>query len=193
MKLILGSASPRRKELLEQLGYSFELKIQNTEETYPSRLKHLEITDYLCLQKANSLKSGLKPNELLLTADTIVWFENEVLGKPLNMKEAAETLSKLSGNWHEVITSVCLMTSEEQRICSEVTRVQFENLSSEIIETYLHMGNPMDKAGSYGIQEWIGLVGISRIEGSYSNVVGLPTHLIYHNLLDFGMHPNLKV
>jgi septum formation protein len=193
MNLVLGSASPRRKELLEQLGYTFTIKTQSTEEYYPDHLTHQEITDYLCLQKGNALKDLLNFDEILLTADTIVWFNNQVLAKPKDREEALETLCRLSDKWHEVITSVCFMTGERMRICHDVTRVQFENISTEIIETYLNHGNPMDKAGSYGIQEWIGLVGISRIEGSYTNVVGLPTHLVYQNLLDFGVHPNLKM
>lgn len=186
-KLILGSASPRRKELLLALGYNFEIQTQAGEEDYPPSLRHHEITDYLAIKKARELTSGLSASELLLTADTIVWQDQSVLGKPKNLDEARDTLIQLSGKWHEVITSVCFTTPTFSKVYHEVTRVQFGVLTLSVINNYLESGNPLDKAGAYGIQEWIGLVGVTSIEGSYTNVVGLPTALVYNTLQNLAL------
>lgn len=183
-QLILGSASPRRRELLQNLGYTFELRTQSGDETYPDYLRHHEITDFLAKKKANDLKYSLSDNELLITADTIVWHQERVLGKPHDREHAKETLLRLSGNWHEVITSVCFSTQYKTRVINDVTRVKFCDLTPTMIDTYFKRGNPMDKAGAYGIQEWIGLAGVVSIEGSYTNVVGLPTALVYNALKD---------
>ena len=136
--------------------------------------------------KALQLIHFLKPESVLLTADTIVWQHGKVLGKPLNKQEAVQTLKALSGAWHEVITSVCFATASSRQIRHEVTRVRFATLEPSLIEAYMQLGEPLDKAGAYGIQEWIGLVGIEAIEGSYTNVVGLPTRLVYETLRDMG-------
>lgn len=188
-RLILGSASPRRKALLEAMGYSFKVLAQNGEEDYPTHLKHAEITDYLSILKASHLKNNLDSNTLLLTADTIVWQDGHVLGKPGNRSEAVSTLEQLSDAWHEVITSVCFTTAFSQRVGHAVTRVRFAKLDPAMIETYLRLGHPLDKAGAYGIQEWIGLAGVEAIEGSYTNVVGLPTRLVYETLSELGICP----
>ncbi|HSR59270.1 MAG TPA: Maf family nucleotide pyrophosphatase [Robiginitalea sp.] len=185
--LILGSASPRRKALMEAMGFSFEVRTQECDEHFPEHLIHYEITDYLCELKALQLLHFLKPESVLLTADTIVWQHGKVLGKPLNKEEAVQTLKGLSGAWHEVITSVCFATTSSRQIRHEVTRVRFATLEPALIEAYMQLGEPLDKAGAYGIQEWIGLVGIEAIEGSYTNVVGLPTRLVYETLRDMGM------
>ena len=184
--LILGSASPRRKALLEAMGFSFEVRTQESDEHYPVYLKHYQITDYLSELKALQLAHFLKPGSVLLTADTIVWHQNQVLEKPLDEAGARATLGRLSGAWHEVITSVCFTTPETRVVRHEVTRVKFAPLEPSLIETYLRLGHPLDKAGAYGIQEWIGLVGVEAIEGSYTNVVGLPTRLVYETLRELG-------
>jgi len=181
-KLILGSASPRRKALLEAMGLSLEVRPALMEETYPKDLVGHQITDYLSEQKAKLLQPGLEAGSLLITADTIVWHENEVLEKPAQIHEARRTLSRLSGKWHKVITSVCFTGMGIQRTVHSITEVKFAALSHEMIETYLSDGQPLDKAGAYGIQEWIGLVGVEDIKGSYTNVVGLPTQLVYTTL-----------
>ncbi|MFM1878948.1 MAG: septum formation protein Maf [Bacteroidota bacterium] len=185
-KLILGSGSPRRKELLESMGFEFEIRTAVGDETYPEELTHHQITDYLCKQKASEFLQDLKPEELLLTADTIVWHQNSVLGKPMDRLQAIQTLKKLSNSWHKVITSVCFTTTGFQICKHAVTQVKFAELNSEMIANYLIKGNPLDKAGAYGIQEWIGLIGITEIAGSYTNVVGLPTAMVYRQLVDLG-------
>jgi septum formation protein len=184
--LILGSASPRRKALLEAMGFSFEVRTQQSDEHYPENLKRYQITNYLSELKASHLSHFLKPGSVLLTADTIVWHQGRVLEKPADQAEARATLSRLSGDWHEVITSVCFTTPETKLVRHEVTRVKFAPLDAALIETYMRLGHPLDKAGAYGIQEWIGLVGVEAIEGSYTNVVGLPTRLVYETLRELG-------
>ncbi len=187
--LILGSASPRRKALLEAMGFSIEVQVQECDEQYPDHLKHYEITNYLCELKASHLAHILRPESVLLTADTIVWQHGRVLEKPGDRNEAIATLKQLSGSWHEVITSVCFATTASRLVRHAITRVKFANLEPHLIERYLERGHPLDKAGAYGIQEWIGLVGVEAIEGSYTNVVGLPTRLVYESLREMGMHP----
>lgn len=164
------------------MGLEFEVQIQKSDETYPDSLKSYNITDYLCLHKAKLLANHMREESVLITADTIVWQEGIVLEKPNNRSEAIKTLQKLSGAAHEVITSVCIMSARAKILKHAITEVRFAPLSTEEIETYLNMGNPMDKAGSYGIQEWIGLIGVESIKGSYTNVVGLPTRLVYKTL-----------
>lgn len=181
-KIILGSASPRRRELLQQLGLDFEVVSADVDETYPEGLKHYKITDYLSTLKANSLAKNLNTDTLLITADTIVWHNQRVLEKPANLPEARDTLLQLSDSWHEVITSVCFKSLTEEFLAHAVTEVHFGKLDAEMIYTYFNKGNPLDKAGAYGIQEWIGLAGIDEIRGSYTNVVGLPTALVYNTL-----------
>lgn len=182
-KLILASGSPRRQQFFKELGLKFEIRLKEIEETYPKHLKAQEITDYLAEHKANAF--DLAEDEILVTSDTIVWLEDKALGKPLNYEEAFVTLKELSGKTHQVITSVCLKSNSKTKVFHEITLVTFVELSDEMIRFYLDNYKPFDKAGAYGIQEWIGLVGIEKIEGSYTNVVGLPTQKFYKELLCF--------
>ena len=172
-KIILGSNSPRRKQLLQDAGINFEIRTFPTNENYPTKLKGNEITEYLVKKKSKEFK-GVKDDEIIITADTIVWSQNEHLGKPNNIKEAKKFLEKLSNMKHEVITSVCFTEKEKQTIISESTFVLFKKLSISEINYYLNNFDFLDKAGAYGIQDWIGNIGVKRIEGSYTNVVGLP-------------------
>ena len=172
-KIILGSNSPRRKQLLQDAGINFEIRAFPTNENYPTKLKGSEITEYLVKKKSKEFK-GVKDDEIIITADTIVWAQNEHLGKPNNITEAKKFLEKLSNMKHEVITSVCFTEKEKQTIISESTFVLFKKLSISEINYYLNNFNFLDKAGAYGIQDWIGNIGVKRIEGSYTNVVGLP-------------------
>nr|WP_298789376.1 Maf family nucleotide pyrophosphatase [uncultured Allomuricauda sp.] len=183
-KLILGSGSPRRKQFLEDLGLAFEVRPKPVEEVYPANLKGEQISNYLAELKATPFKPELGENEIVLTSDTVVWFNNESLAKASNEDEAYQMLSKLSGDWHEVITSVCFTTLNLQKTVSATTLVKFMDFSNEEINYYIKRCQPFDKAGAYGIQEWIGMIGISEIKGSYTNVVGLPTHLVYKTLMD---------
>ncbi len=183
-RLILGSTSPRRQALLREMGLRFECRTPDSDETYPEDLTDYHITDYLCVSKADSLHSAIGPGTLLLCADTIVWSDGRVLEKPRDLDEARTTLRQLSGRSHQVITSVCFRSLKEERVLHEITEVEFAGLEPDLIEYYLQNGHPLDKAGAYGIQEWIGLVGVNRIRGSYTNVVGLPTRLVYKTLRD---------
>lgn len=182
-KLILGSGSPRRKKFLEDLELDFEVRPKSVEEVYPKDLKGEQISSYLAKLKAVPFKQDLKTKEIVLTSDTVVWFNNESLAKASNTAEAIQMLRKLSGDWHEVITSVCFTTSTTQKTVSATTLVKFMDFSDEEINYYVEQCKPFDKAGAYGIQEWIGMIGISEIKGSYTNVVGLPTHLVYKTLM----------
>ena len=172
-KIILGSNSPRRKQLLQDAGINFEIRAFPTNENYPTKLKGSEITEYLVKKKSQEFK-GVKDDEIIITADTIVWAQNEHLGKPNNITEAKKFLEKLSNMKHEVITSVCFTEKEKQTIISESTFVLLKKLSISEINYYLNNFDFLDKAGAYGIQDWIGNIGVKRIEGSYTNVVGLP-------------------
>lgn len=182
-KIVLGSQSPRRQQFLKELNIPFEIKTSDAEENYPEHLVAQEITEFLAKQKADNI--GVANNELLITSDTIVWNHNKALGKPSDKDEAFQILKSLSGGIHEVITSVCLATLQKTKVFTVTTKVYFEELSNEEINFYIENYNPFDKAGSYGIQEWIGLIGISKIEGSYTNVVGLPTNSLYKELKNF--------
>ena len=172
--LILASKSPRRQELLKGLGLTFEIKTKEIEEVFPPALYKEEIPVYLSNLKAKAFENDLNSTDLVITSDTIVWNENKQLGKPKDRGEAIEMLQSLSGKTHEVITAVTLMTKEKTHSFYEITTVFFKELSHEEIEYYIDNFKPFDKAGSYGIQEWIGFVGIPKIEGDYFNVVGLP-------------------
>ena len=184
-KIILGSASPRRQELLKSLGIDFEIRVSDLKEKYPKNLKEKEISEFLATQKSEHLSKMLKGEELLITADTIVVKGDRVLNKPKDKLEAKEMLEYLSGDEHLVITSVCLRDQQNQVVFSSVTKVFFKSLSAAEIDFYVKEYKPFDKAGAYGIQEWIGLVGIEKIEGSYFNVVGLPIAKLYQNLIQF--------
>ncbi|GMN08691.1 Maf-like protein [Croceitalea sp. MTPC9] len=181
-KLILASGSPRRKKFFEDLGVHFEVRIKPVEEVYPKELKAKEIAMYLAELKASVFKDELVPNEILITSDTVVWSDNESLAKANDKSEAVKMLKKLSGQWHDVITAVCFTTTTSQKIVSANTKVKLSELTSNEINYYIETFKPYDKAGAYGIQEWLGTIGIEEIQGSYNNVVGLPTHLVYKTL-----------
>lgn len=183
--IILASGSPRRQQFLKDLNIDFTIKLKPVEETYPKRLKHFEIPDYLAQLKALSFKETLDKNDLLITSDTIVWHNENALGKPKSKTDAQHMLRALSHDTHEVISSVCLTTCDKQMTLNATTSVTFKPLTDEEIDYYIETYQPFDKAGSYGIQEWIGQIGIIKIEGSYCNVVGLPTHLLYKALNNF--------
>jgi septum formation protein len=181
-KIILASGSPRSQKFLKYLDLDFEIRLKDIEETYPDTLQGFEITNYLAELKANAFKEDLKEKELLITSDTIVWLDNKALGKPKDYNDAFAILKSLSNETHEVITSVCFKTTEQTDTIFDITKVTFTSLSEEDIRYYLDNFKPFDKAGAYGIQEWIGLIGISRIDGSYTNVVGLPTEKVFQYL-----------
>jgi|JI6StandDraft_1071083.scaffolds.fasta_scaffold183817_2 septum formation protein len=181
-KIILASGSPRRQQFFKDLDLDFEIRLKEVEEIYPPTLKAAEITNFLAELKANAFNNELSPNEILITSDTIVWQNEKALGKPKNYDDAFQILKSLSNASHEVITSVCFKTMHSSETIHEITRVTFSELSDDAIHYYLKKYEPFDKAGAYGIQEWIGLIGIAKIEGSYSNVVGLPTERVYNYL-----------
>ncbi len=183
--LILASGSPRRQQFLKELHIPFEIRLKEIEEIYPDHLKGSEITDYLAALKASAFENELSENDILLTSDTIVWLDNQALGKPKNREDAFRMLQLLSNRTHEVITSVCFKTKSKTEVFHDQTFVTFEPLSQEAIDFYLDQYQPFDKAGSYGVQEWIGWIGIKKIEGSFANVVGLPVHLVFQKLLTF--------
>mgnify|MGYP002014170464 FL=1 len=183
--LILASGSPRRQDLLKELGVPFEICVKPVAEVYPQNLSGHKISDYLSILKANAFKEKLKPNDLLITSDTIVWHRNTAIGKPTSLKHASEMLQNLSNSTHKVITSVCLTSTEKQKTFNALTKVSFRKLKIEEIEFYVNNYKPLDKAGAYGIQDWIGQVGVEKIEGSYFNVMGFPLNLVYSHLLEF--------
>lgn len=184
-KIILASGSPRRQQFLKELELDFEIKLKEIEEIYPDHLKAEEITNFLAKLKASAFENELQDNEVLITSDTIVWLDNKALGKPIDASHALRMLTEMSGKTHKVITSVCLKSIKKEVVFHDETLVTFTDLSLDEIEFYLKNYKPFDKAGSYGIQEWIGLVAIEKIEGSYANVVGLPTHKLYKELMNF--------
>lgn len=183
--VILASGSPRRQQFLKELGLDFEIRLKEVEEVYPDTLKGAQITDYLAELKASVLTDTLSDKDILITSDTIVWHENRALGKPVDYADAFAMIKSLSGKTHEVITSVCIKNGSETDIFNETTKVTFNTLTDDEIKYYLDNYKPYDKAGSYGIQEWIGLVAISKIEGSYANVVGMPVDKVYKHLIKF--------
>ena len=180
--IILASGSPRRQQFFKDLDLDFEIRLKEVEEIFPETLKAEEITNYLSILKANAFEGELQDNDLLITSDTIVWHKNCPLGKPKDAQEAFEILKSLSNNTHEVITSVCFKTKNKTEVISETTKVTFNALSDEAIQYYLDNYQPFDKAGAYGIQEWIGFIGVSKIEGSYTNVMGMPTNKVFDYL-----------
>lgn len=180
--LILASGSPRRQHLIKALDIPFTIDIREVEEVYPKHLKGAQITDYLADLKSKSFKN-LQANDLLITSDTIVWFEEKAIGKPKNKKDAFDMLKKMSGKEHDVFTSVSIKGKSIQKIFNDKTMVLFEEFTNEEINYYIDKYSPYDKAGSYGIQDWIGLIGVKKITGSYFNVMGLPVHKLYKELL----------
>lgn len=180
--IILASGSPRRQQFFKDLDLDFEIRLKDVEEIYPPKLKAEEITNYLAELKANAFEGELNDNEILITSDTIVWHNNIALGKPKDEQDAFAMLKSLSNATHEVITSVCFKTKEKTETLFEVTKVTLTTLSDDVIRYYMDNYQPYDKAGAYGIQEWFGYVGVSKIEGSYTNVMGLPTDKVFHYL-----------
>ncbi|EJL60469.1 Maf-like protein [Flavobacterium sp. CF136] len=180
--LILASGSPRRQQFFKDLDLDFEIRLKEIEEIYPPELKAVEITDYLAKLKANAFEGDLKTNEILVTSDTIVWHENKALGKPKNAQEAFEMIKSMSNKTHEVITSVCFKTNSASVLLNDITKVTFNELSDEAILYYIENYKPYDKAGAYGIQEWFGFMAVAKVEGSYTNVMGLPTAKVYKYL-----------
>lgn len=181
-KLILASASPRRQQLMKDAGFTFEVRLKNVEEKYPQELHWENVPEYLSKVKASAFREELKAEEVLITADTVVCIHDRILGKPADRKEAISMLQELSGNRHLVVTGVSVTTRTEQLSFSSRTDVFFKRLSNEEIEFYVDTYKPFDKAGAYGIQEWIGYIGIERIEGSFYNVMGLPIQKLYETL-----------
>lgn len=182
-KVLLASKSPRRQELLKDMGISFEIVEVECDETYPKDLKGAQITAFISEIKAKAYL-GLKPKEILITADTLVALEDEVLGKPKNKKHAFEMIKSLSQNTHQVYTSVSIKSVEKLVTFSDTTEVTFDAIDNDEINYYIENYKPMDKAGAYGIQDWLGFAKVSKINGCYYNVMGLPLNKLYHTLKD---------
>jgi septum formation protein len=184
--IILASNSPRRRELLGGLNIDFEVKVlPDIEENYPTDLATPDIPVYIAREKADAYKNLMAEHDLIITADTVVVLGGEVLGKPIDLDDARRMLQELSGRTHQVITGVCLMTRQRQRCFAVTTDVTFKVLSDDEIYYYVDHYQPLDKAGAYGIQEWIGYIGVTSLSGSYFNVMGLPVQRIYNELLQF--------
>lgn len=177
--IILASGSPRRQQFLKDFDIDFTINVKEVDEVYPRNLKGVEITDYLAKLKAEAFRSETENNDLIITSDTIVWHNKKALGKPKDEKDAITMLQLLSNSTHQVYTSVCIKYNTKYFIINDVTEVTFSELSSEMIQYYIDHFKPFDKAGSYGIQDWIGNVAISKINGSYTNVMGLPTEKLF--------------
>jgi septum formation protein len=183
-KVILASNSPRRKELLAGLGVDYEVRtLPDVDESYPDTLQGADIPLYIAKEKADAYRNMLQPGELMITADTIVWLDGRVLGKPKDQEDALCMLRDMSGRTHEVFTGVCITTTEWQRSFAAQTEVRFAELSEEEITYYVNKFRPMDKAGAYGVQEWIGFIGVENISGSYYNIMGLPVQRLYKELV----------
>ena len=182
-KVILASNSPRRKELLSGLGIDYEVRtLPDVDESYPESLQGADIPLYISEEKADAYRALLQPGELMITADTIVWLDGRVLGKPKDREDALQMLRDMSGRTHEVFTGVCITTTDWQRSFAAQTEVRFAQLTEEEITYYVDRYQPMDKAGSYGVQEWIGFIGVENISGSYFNIMGLPVQRLYREL-----------
>ena len=185
-KVLLASNSPRREELLRGIDIDFEVKVlPDIDESYPDNIPSKEIAEFVAIKKAKPYAASLHEDELLLTADTIVLLEDTVLGKPANKKEAKQMLRQLSGKTHRVITGVCLTSTKKQTSFSATSDVEFGKLTDQEIEYYVERYSPMDKAGAYGVQEWIGYVAVKHINGSYYNIMGLPIQRVYRELIKF--------
>lgn len=182
---ILGSNSPRRSQILKEMGLDFKIIASNIDETIPKGIKNKNVPIFLAKEKANFLFKELNENEILITADTIVLMNDEIITKPSNKKDAKDILQKISNNKHEVITGICITSNSNQHSFSSKTEVFFNKISDSEIEYYLEKFKPYDKAGSYGIQEWLGLISVRKIIGSYTNVVGLPSSELYQELNKF--------
>lgn len=185
-KIVLGSTSPRRKELLAGLDIDFEVRaIADVDESYPASVKSEDIPVYIARKKAEAYRPTMADNELLITADTIVWTFEKIMGKPANRAEAVSMLFALSDHVHEVITGVCLTTKDRTVDFSVASAVSFAKLSAREVDYYVEKYRPYDKAGAYGIQEWIGYIGVEAINGSFYNVMGLPMQRLYQELKSF--------
>ncbi|MCF8358784.1 MAG: Maf family nucleotide pyrophosphatase [Prolixibacteraceae bacterium] len=184
-KIILASKSPRRQQLLQELGLPYEIMVIHTDESYPENLPVDEIPEYIARKKAAPFKPNLPGNTLVITADTVVAIDEKVLGKPAGYDDAFDMLNALSGRWHRVSTGVCLLAAGKEVAFTSVTKVLFKNLTNEEISHYITHYKPFDKAGAYGIQEWIGYIAVEKIEGSYFNVMGLPVQRLYEELCGF--------
>ena len=183
-KVILASNSPRRKELLSGLGIDYEVRtLPDVDESYPESLQGADIPLYISKEKADAYRALLQPGELIITADTIVWLDGRVLGKPKDREDALCMLRDMSRRTHEVFTGVCITTTDWQRSFAAQTEVRFAQLTEEEITYYVDRYQPMDKAGSYGVQEWIGFIGVENISGSYYNIMGLPVQRLYKELV----------
>jgi septum formation protein len=182
---VLGSGSPRRKELLAGIGVSFIIRTKDTDEVYPDDLAPQEVPAYLAELKAKALLPDLAANEVVICADTVVILHGEILGKPVDRSDAVLMLTRLSGQTHEVVTGVFIGTNDKKLIASDSTLVTFGKLTPDEIEEYIDNHRPFDKAGSYGVQEWMGYVAVEKLVGSYTNVMGLPTHVVYKMIRDF--------
>ena len=183
-KVILASNSPRRKELLAGLGVDYEVRtLPDVDESYPETLQGADIPLYIAKEKADAYVAMMQPGELMITADTIVWLDGKVLGKPQDKEDALQMLRTMSGRTHEVFTGVCITTTDWQRSFTAQTEVRFATLSEDEIIYYVDNFKPMDKAGAYGVQEWIGFIGVENISGSYYNIMGLPVQKLYRELL----------
>ncbi|MCG8206601.1 Maf-like protein [Tenacibaculum finnmarkense] len=182
--VILASKSPRRQQLIKDLNIPFIIKTKEVEEIYPEHLKSTEIADFLAALKAEPFKDELTQTDLLITSDTIVWHNNKALGKPKDYNDAFKMLKNLSDNTHQVITSICISNKNFKKIFNDSTTVTFKKLSDDEVHYYIENFQPFDKAGAYGIQEWIGKVAITKIEGSYFNVMGFPIHKLYKELIN---------
>lgn len=180
--IILASGSPRRQDFFKQLDVPFTIQLKEVEEVYPDHLQAAEITDYLADLKSQAF-TDLNQNDLLITSDTIVWFEGKAIGKPKDKEDAFQMLRSMSGKEHQVFTSVSIKGKEFQKVFHDGTTVEFEVISDDEINYYLDTYQPYDKAGSYGIQDWIGLIAVKKMEGSYFNVMGLPVHKLYKELI----------
>ena len=184
-QIILASNSLRRKELMSGLGVDYVVRtLPDVDESYPADLAGAEIPEYISREKADAYRSIMQPGELLITADTIVWLDGKVLGKPEGREGAVEMLRSLSGKSHQVFTGVCLTTTEWQKSFTAASDVEFDVLSEEEIRYYVDKYQPMDKAGAYGVQEWIGYIGVKSISGSFYNIMGLPIQKLYKELKD---------
>ena len=184
-RIKLASKSPRRQQLLQGLELTFEVWTKDVDETYPDHLERQEIPLYLASKKAEAFRSELAEGDILITADTIVWVDGQVLNKPESRTEAIEMIGLLNGNTHDVYTGVSIVSLDKAELLWDRTRVHFAQLSAPEITHYIDHYSPYDKAGSYGAQDWIGLVAIDRLEGSYFNVMGLPVHKVYQALKSF--------
>ena len=183
-EIILASQSPRRIKFFNELDIQFKSVKLDFDESYPNNLMAEQITDFIADKKASYYTKLLNKNTIVITSDTIVWLNKEAIGKPKDNENAKEILRTLSGNTHKVITSFCIKTLESKNIINDTTEVTFKNLTEKEIDFYIKNNNVLDKAGAYGIQDWIGYIGITNIKGTYNNVMGLPTHSLYKELMN---------